>query len=176
MKMDLLNEIINSMKTIGGNVKLEDLYKDLILKNIHLNYIDIESFEGSVRARLQINSVKSPKFNGNEIFENVGKGVWKLKNIKEDIIREANPEKIIMFIDSKDDEMFAISKTKVFFRSTDQSIYPGINIGDINSLRLEIDFEGWMKVFFVDQKNREWNLGFTLRKDYLIEILKLVKN
>lgn len=174
--MNILNEIIISMKKIGGNVKLKDLYDDLRSRNIHIRYLDINSFEGTIRGELQSYCSKSNRFNGKEIFENVGHGIWRLKNNKEDIIKAAYPEKILIFIDSKDEEMFALSETRVFFKSIDNNLYPDIAIGNKDSLKFEINLGGFMVCRFTDQKNIEWEIGFKLIKDFQIDILRLLNS
>ena len=173
--MNLLQEIIKSMREMGGTVKLSHLYENLKNKNIHHKYLNLYSFEGSVRATLQSYWKKGKRFNGIEKFERVEHGLWSLKDYKVDIARVANPEPIRIFIDSKDDELFAISDTKVYFRSADQGIYPGIMVGERKLVKIHIDFEGYMDLYFIDQKNREWQLGFNLNNNFLIEIFSLLE-
>lgn len=172
--MKILDEIIHSMKKIGGNVTLKDLYDDLMNKNVHQYYLDESSFKGSVRGELQSYWKKSNRFNGRELFENVGRGIWKLKNIKEEIINEARPEKINIFIDSKDNEMFALSETRVFFRSVDHDLFPEIIVGNRENLRWEIDSNNFLHIFFKDRKQGDWEIGFDLKKNILMDVLKLI--
>lgn len=84
MKYTLLDEIIESIKELGGHC----YYKDLYLKITERNNIDFTKYDSetnwkaSIRAVIERNSSDSKVFKGNDIFysvEGIGKGHWGIR-------------------------------------------------------------------------------------------------